>query len=65
MYFQNSPEGFPFVDLQEYEDSLSMVNTVRKNCEEFTSAEIKRSDTAYKALGRLRNPKVEDFEKMV
>ena len=44
---------------------MSMVNTVRKNYEVFTSAEIKRADSAYKTLGRLGNPAVDNFENMV
>ena len=42
-----------------------MFNAVVKNYEGFTSAEIKRSDAAYKALGLIGNPTVDDFEKMV
>ena len=42
-----------------------MVNNVRKNYEGFTSTEIKRADAAYKALGHIGNPTVDDFEKMV
>ena len=42
-----------------------MVNIVRNNYEGFTSAEINMSDAAYKALGFLGNPTVEDFDKMV
>ena len=56
---------FPFVDIQEYEDAVSRANNVRKNYEGFTSAEIKRADATYKALGRLGNPMVGNFEKMV
>ena len=40
-----------------------MVNNVRKNYEGFTSTEIKRADAAYKALGHIGNPTVEDFDK--
>ena len=38
-----------------------MVNTVGKNYKGFTSAEIKRSDAAYKASGRLGDPTMRDF----
>ena len=38
-----------------------MINTVSKNYEWFTSAEIKRVDAAYKELGRLGNPTVDGF----
>ena len=65
VYFHNIPEGLPFVDLQEYEDSVSMVTTARKNYIYFKSAEIKRADAACKELGLLGNPMVDDFEKMV
>ena len=41
-----------------------MVNNVRNNYEGFTSDKIKRDDAAYKALGRLRNPTSDNFEKM-
>ena len=40
-----------------------MVNNVSNNYEGFTSVEIQRADSAYKALGRLSNPTVGDFEK--
>ena len=52
-YFHKIPEGFPFVDLQEYEDSVPMVNNVRKNYKFFTRAEIERSDAVYKTFGNL------------
>ena len=64
MYFHKSPERFPFVYLWEYEDVVLMVNNVRNNYEGFTSDKIKRDDAAYKALGRLRNPTSDNFEKM-
>ena len=64
-YFHNITEGFPFVDLREYEDSVPMVNTVRKNYALFTRAEIKRSDAVYKTFGDLGNPTVDDYEEML
>ena len=42
-----------------------MVNTLSKNYEGFTSAEIKMDDAAYKALGRISELTVENFEKMI
>ena len=33
VHFHNIREGFHSIDLQEYEDTVSMVNTVRKNYE--------------------------------
>ena len=44
---------------------MSKVNTVRKNYEGITNAEIKRADVEYKVSWRLGNPTVDDFDKMV
>ena len=64
-YFHKIPAGFPFVDLQEYEDSVPIVNNVRKNYKFFTRAEIERSDAVYKTFGNLGNPTVDDFEEIL
>ena len=65
VYLNNIPEGFPFVSLQEYDDAVSMVNTVEKKYKVLTSYKIKRDYAAYKALGYLGNPTVGDFDKLV
>ena len=58
--FIRALRGSLLVYLQENDYEVSMLSTVRKKFKGFKSAEIKRADAYYKALGIFGNPKVDN-----
>ena len=62
--FKRSPEGFPYLDLED-EDAFIMINTIRGKLEGYTKQEIKAAHQVYKARSLLGNLSEADLQRMI
>ena len=65
MIFKRGPQGFPYVDMDEQQDAIMMVNTVRRNVKGYSTRQAQAAQEAYTAQSRTANQSERDFNLMV
>jgi hypothetical protein len=58
-------EGMPYIDMREQHFGVAMLQTVRKNYEGFTKAQVVKAVLARKAQAKVAHPSDEKFKQMV